>query len=662
MTGARIRLASLWVSQTARVLADHCLRMFVILTVAQAGRAERESVWHLVVVLFALPSIVLAPLNGTIGNSLPKRGVLVGAAAFCLTVTAAFAPLYGACYALLALVAVGSALYSPVRYALLPAAARDTRIPLPRVNGLIEMGTAAAIVGGMILGGLLSDEAAIPGAPAVRDAVTRFRDAVLPVSWGVPLAIAAVLGLSALATLAALPVRFASDVRRPEAPRQAVAGFFRDSVRILRQQDSRGTMLAWSGFRGLVAVITGAFIAEVLSREGAAGPGERFGPLLGVALWIMGGAAAGSLLAGVQGHPRRSLGLVPLGFTGLGLTLLWAAATGSNPGVGLCLVVGVLGGLINVPLFAAYQDSLPADARGNGLSVLYFVGYLFITAMSLLMFGLARTLLSAAGQMWVVAGLTALAAALAWRAWFRDSLEQVLELVLWPVYRIRAHGPGKFPFPRRGPVLVVANHSSWFDPLWLAKVLPRRLTPMMTSVFYDMPGLRWLMVHVVHAIRVQSSSYRREAPELREAIAALDRGECVVIFPEGMLRRRADLTLRPFGQGVWHILRERPETPVVVCWIEGGWGSYMSYCNGPPLANKRPDWWRHIDVAVAEPLVIEPALLRDDRLTRSYLCRACLETRRLLGLSVPAKLPAGEREPALAAEGCDSSEAGERAE
>ncbi len=157
-----------------------------------------------------------------------------------------------------------------------------------------------------------------------------------------------------------------------------------------------------------------------------------------------------------------------------------------------------------------------------------------------------------------------------------------MEIALWPVYRIRSYGPGVFSCPRRGAVLVIANHASYLDPLWLAKILPRRVTPMMTSAFYDLPVLHWLMTAIVKAIRVEVSTFRREAPELKEGIAALDRGECLVIFPEGMLRRRDDQPVRHFGQGVWHILKERPTTPVIACWIEGGWRSYFSYYNGPP--------------------------------------------------------------------------------
>jgi len=155
---------------------------------------------------------------------------------------------------------------------------------------------------------------------------------------------------------------------------------------------------------------------------------------------------------------------------------------------------------------------------------------------------------------------------------------------------------------------------------------------MMTSVFYDLPGLRWLMRHVVEAIRVQHSRYRREAPELQEAVAALDAGQCVIIFPEGSLRRDEARPLRQFGQGVWHILHQRPRTPVVVCWIEGGWGSYCSYYHGPPTKNKRLDWFRRIEVVVAEPQVLAPEILQDQRATRAFLMQQCLRTRQHLGL------------------------------
>ena len=161
-------------------------------------------------------------------------------------------------------------------------------------------------------------------------------------------------------------------------------------------------------------------------------------------------------------------------------------------------------------------------------------------------------------------------------------MEGTAEILLSVAYRVRACGPGLEHLPARGPCLLIGNHAAWFDPLFLAKIAPAPITPMMTSKFYALPILAWLMRHVVGTIRVPDKSLRHEAPELKEAVAALDRGECVVLFPEGFLRRKEDVPLRRFGRGVWQILSDRPQTPIFACWIEGAWGSYFSYRGGPP--------------------------------------------------------------------------------
>src|SRR5262249_51535155 len=214
----------------------------------------------------------------------------------------------------------------------------------------------------------------------------------------------------------------------------------------------------------------------------------------------------------------------------------------------------------------------------------------------------------------------------------REALENLAEVVLWPVYRIRAHGPGVGKVPLRGPLLVVCNHASYMDPIWLGKVVPRRLTPMMTSVHFDRPGIHFLVRHVANVIRVAASTFRGEAPELGEAVQRLRAGECVVIFPEGRMRRNDETLLWPFGQGVWHILRQAPDTPVVTVWIEGSWGSFFSYRNGPPGKNKRLDGWRRIDIAPSEPAPVPPEALADHRATRQYLQDAVLACRKHLGL------------------------------
>ncbi len=622
MVSARIRLALLWLSQVSRVLSDWALRITAFLELREQPQ-YRYSAWYVVTALFIAPFIVLAPFHGSISNGLPRRWVLTGSALFCLAAVAVFVPASGPWLACMAIVAIGSALYSPTRYAVLPAASQDARLPLPSVNGWMEMGGAAAIVGGVILGLQLEGT----------------------LSAGLPQVIAAILGLNVVCLLSALPAWFPSDVRRPERPLQALGGFFRDCRRIFADTEARGSLLGLSVFQAVVTAGSGSIFMLALDNEAAGHSGAMFA-LIMVCL----GTAAGCGLAALQVNPRRGLGLVSLGITGMLIADVWAALSnvdGIAPAFPSFLL-GLTGGLINTPLRSVYLGAVPADARGNAMSVMNTAIYLLTTTVAALMFGLIHTgiLPTPEHQLWFLAAVVAVGAAVAWRVLLAQTVELIIEWVVWPMYRIRAHGPGVRRIPMHGPLLLIANHSSYADPFWVAKIVPRHLTPMMTSYFYDMPVIRWLMVHVVRAIRVQDATFRREAPELQDAIRVLREGGCVLIFPEAILRRKDDLLLRQFGRGVWHILAAVPETPVVVCWIEGGWGSYASYKGGPPMTNKRLDWWRRIDIAVTEPQVLDPSILADQRTTRRYLMRACLEARGILGLPVPPDMPApSEEEP-----------------
>ena len=229
--GARVRLGLLWVSQVARVVADWCLRLTTVLALTAAGS---QSGWYLATAAFIAPFMALAPLNGCLSNSLPRRAVLFGASALTLLTLIVFTALGGAWLPCLAVVALGAAVYSPARYAVLPAAAIDSHVPLARVNGVVEMGGAASIVAGIWLGIKLCPN----GVPAY-------------LSFDEPV-VRAILGLNLLCLVTGLAVAFPSDILRPEALRQAVAGFFRDGGRIMRAPAARLPVLGLAGFQAIV--------------------------------------------------------------------------------------------------------------------------------------------------------------------------------------------------------------------------------------------------------------------------------------------------------------------------------------------------------------------------------------------------------------------------
>jgi 1-acyl-sn-glycerol-3-phosphate acyltransferase len=350
-------------------------------------------------------------------------------------------------------------------------------------------------------------------------------------------------------------------------------------------------------------------------------------------LWLAGSAVVGAVVPFLYWAPYRALGLAVYGAVAWLATAAHGVYWNHWPGWAHGLVLGLIVG------------ALTRARRGPELVEETY----WLVAAVLVGTGVAWGVV-VAERPFTAAGYFILAISLGLSVWvcmrlFRPLVEITLEPLLWLMYKVRGTGPALKDFPHTGPCIVIANHACWLDPLFLAKVLPRPVTPMMTSRFYDLPVIRRFMV-AFGVIRVTEKAVKKETPEIQDAIAALDRGQCVVIFPEGYLRRIEERPLRRFGQGIWQILQARPNTPVFVCWIEGAWGSYTSYFNGPPTKNKKKDFRRPIGIAVSAGVTVPPEVLADHLRTRIYLMNLVATARTHLGLPPlpPFELPAKESE------------------
>ncbi len=399
-------------------------------------------------------------------------------------------------------------------------------------------------------------------------------------------------------------------------------------IAAVRPRESLSVVLVQAACElGLVFTFWATFPHEAAARPWLIAAGV--GLLLGLAFW----------------HPYRALGFVSTGLTVAFISVLaaciwgWCGVSAAFVGAGLGLATG---GLWNARLRGRYSR-VPVAWPVLSLALVSLFGLWPLLSQA------DRTQLS---QWYTLAATVALGPAtlLAWLSLFRPVFSIFSEAGVWVMYHIRGTGPGLPTVPRSGACLIIANHACWFDPFFLEKVLPRRTTPMMTAKFYDLPIIGWL-VRTFGVIRVPEKVMKQSTPEIDLAIDALDRGECVVIFPEGYLRRAEDRPLRRFGRGVWQILKARPGIPVYTCWVEGSWGSYTSYGNGKPMKNKKPDLRRRINIAVSGPLPIPAEVLAEHLKTRIYLMNEVAAARTLLGLpaiplyELPEKDDEGEPQP-----------------
>jgi 1-acyl-sn-glycerol-3-phosphate acyltransferase len=448
-----------------------------------------------------------------------------------------------------------------------------------------------------------------------------------------------------MAAIALTATVFASASTAGPATKGLLRPFLEGSRETLRHRRARSAfigLLIW--FFVALATTVGLVRIESAVEPQLSGTGDVpsiFVPLSPVASKtnrLLAGVAVGLLFTLANRYSFRHGGFVPYAaILALISTLGWRFGDSwSWPllGIGLSL------GMSLSPLLHFQATWIAPKFHGVAAGLLIAGGSAGAIVLAVILFNLGDDPLAARTPILnILIGVTGIAVIGAPIAFGRAALEMTIETLLWPVYRIHSAGPGAAHLPARGPCLVIANHAAWFDPLFLAKILPAPTTPMMTSKFYDLPVLSWLMRHVIGTIRVPEVPYRHEAPELQEAIAALDRGECIVLFPEGYLRRKEELPLRRFGRGIWKILSERPATPVFACWIDGNWGSYFSHRGGPPARGKRIDFWTHIRIGVLGPIRIDPSVLADHMATRTFLMQQVAAAREPLGLP-PLDVPA----------------------
>jgi 1-acyl-sn-glycerol-3-phosphate acyltransferase len=128
---------------------------------------------------------------------------------------------------------------------------------------------------------------------------------------------------------------------------------------------------------------------------------------------------------------------------------------------------------------------------------------------------------------------------------------------------------GKRNVPRNGPLLIVANHQSWFDPFLVGLAMPRRVRFMARKTLFT--GNRMLagFLNGLNIIPVNQEGFAREG--LRLAKESLQAGEAVLVFPEG--QRTWDGKMDKLMPGVTLLIRQT-KADVLPVGIAGAWDAW----------------------------------------------------------------------------------------
>jgi long-chain-fatty-acid--[acyl-carrier-protein] ligase len=141
---------------------------------------------------------------------------------------------------------------------------------------------------------------------------------------------------------------------------------------------------------------------------------------------------------------------------------------------------------------------------------------------------------------------------------------------------------------RPGPYLILPNHPAFTDPPnLLVRLWPGfKMRPLLLESNFKSPlfaVLAWLLraIKMPDIVRASAADRRRAEEAVGEVIAALRRGENVILWPSGRLSRDGAERLGG-ARTAADVLAAVPECTVVLARTRGLWGSMFSWADGPP--------------------------------------------------------------------------------
>ncbi len=171
------------------------------------------------------------------------------------------------------------------------------------------------------------------------------------------------------------------------------------------------------------------------------------------------------------------------------------------------------------------------------------------------------------------------------------SLYKPVKVALWIfchlVARVRARGRANIP--GKGPFILLSNHQSILDPIFIQAHCPREVHSMTKSTQFAQPFFRWVIPRL-HGFPTRR--YKVDPQAVRISLRLLAQGHGVGIYPEG--ERSWDGALQPLRRGAIR-LALKAGVPVIPCGISGSYGVL-------PRWSRRPRRGR-VTIHFGEPIV-----------------------------------------------------------
>lgn len=456
---------------------------------------------------FVLPFLLFSATSGNLADTFSKRNVIVLAkllefvVMFTGLICFYYESVWGA-YAILFLLATTSALFSPSKYGILPEIVETDRIS--KANGLMTSFTFLAIILGTFLASFILDYSN--------------RNFIL-----------AAAGCSII-SLVGLFTSFCIEYTPPSGSHKPFNPMFISEILASLGIASRDPSLIMAVLGSSFFLFLGAFVQ--LNIIPFAMESLHLTDIQGGYLFLLTaiGIGLGALIAGKISGKIVELGLVPVACFGIsiGCYLLDLFSDHLLIVMPLLVIVGLFGGMYQIPLDSFVQVTSPHQSRGQIIAATNFLSFIGVLCASGLVYFNSEILgFTADKGFTIIASITLGLAAIITFQYF-DYMTRFLAMVLSRIH-FRTTFKGRDLIPT-GPAIYVCYHQAWNETLILLGSQRRRIRFFIEN---EKTHSRWCL-RLYRLLRVVSVP----APEPLENNAlclsairqTLDKGISVCIF------------------------------------------------------------------------------------------------------------------------------------
>lgn len=498
------------VTQFLGAMNDNIFKLLIIyFFIEYEGIENSNTILAVTGAIFVLPFLLFSASSGILADRFSKSNIIMYTkvlefVALALGVLALQYESKFAAFAVLFLMATLSAIFAPSKYGIIPELVKTDKIT--QANGLMSSFTFLAIIIGTFATSFFLD---ITGKHFIFVALMA-------------------LGFAFIAMVASFCIEYTPPA---DATKRFNVLFISEIFRTLKIAAQKPSLLT-AVFGSSFFLFLGAFVQ--LNMIPFAVHSLHLTDVQGGYLFLLTalGIGSGSIFAGKISGKYPELGLVPLAAAGVAVCCFLLEYFSDNvyAVIPLVMLLGMLGGMYQVPLDAHVQTSSPNESRGQIVAATNFMSFFGVLCASGFLYLLSEVLHLSPDRGFTFMGIFTIFVTMIMGYQFFDYISRFIGMLLSRVhFNVSLHGTELIP--RDMPAIYICRHTAWNDTLLILGSQRRRMRFFIEKEHpHEKPWIQWLY-HLLWVVQLSPiEPFKHNSKSFNAFKTSLKKGISVCIF------------------------------------------------------------------------------------------------------------------------------------